>query len=251
METYRTPGSEPMPSVTNHRSRRVIGGLFIIAIGGILFARQAGVAFPGWLFSFEAALIALGVYLGIRHSFRGAGWLIPIVIGGFLLFDDFFPEFNIHHFTWPLVIIGFGLFMIFRSGKRKGWERPDAQRGIGAENTADDYLDSVVLFGGVKKNIISKTFRGGEAVTVFGGTEINLTQADLTGTATLDLTQVFGGTKLIVPANWKVQSRDMVTVFGGIDDKRPPMSSTGTEATDKMLILKGTCLLGGIDIRSY
>ena len=110
--------------------------------------------------------------------------------------------------------------------------------------------DSTVIFGGAKKNIISKNFRGGEAVTVFGGTEINLMQADLTGPVVLELTQVFGGTKLIVPPHWKVWSKDMVTILGGIDDKRPMMGNPSDD-TNKTLILKGTCMLGGIDIRSY
>ena len=101
----------------------------------------------------------------------------------------------------------------------------------------------------MKKNIISKNFRGGESVTVFGGTEINLTQADISGAVGLEITQIFGGTKLIVPANWTVQSKELVAILGGIDDKRPPVPNAG--APEKVLILKGTCLLGGIEIRSY
>jgi hypothetical protein len=107
------------------------------------------------------------------------------------------------------------------------------------------------VFGGVKKNIISKNFRGGETVTIFGGTEINLTQADVNGGVVLDLTQIFGGTKLIVPPHWRIQSKDMVAIFGGVDDKRPLLSNASTEETNKVLILKGTCIFGGIDIRSY
>ena len=88
METYnRNTGTDPQKPEKiqgdGHRSGRVLGGLFIVAIGVLLLARQAGMDFPRWIFSFETILIALGVYLGIRHSFRGFGWLIPILIGGF------------------------------------------------------------------------------------------------------------------------------------------------------------------------
>ena len=234
----------------NH-SGRVTAGVLIVAIGSLLLARKAGVEFPAWILSFETVLIALGLYLGFRHSFKGIGWLIPIVIGGFLLVDDFLPYYDIGHFIWPLIIIGIGLFIIFSPQRRKrDWEKWNASRGY-SEDASEDYLDSTVVFGGIKKNVISKNFRGGETVTVFGGTEINLNQADINGTVVLELTQIFGGTKLIVPPHWKVHTKDLVAIFGGVDDKRPMISNPAVEETGKVLILKGTCLLGGIEIRSY
>lgn len=241
----------PYKATEPNRTGRIMGGLFIVAIGLLLLARQAGMEFPRWIFSFETVLIALGLYLGIRHSFRGFAWLIPVLIGAFLLIDDFYPDYHIEDFAWPLIIIAIGLFIIFRAGKRNyDWKKWDA-RHADKDDAADDYLDSTVVFGGVKKNIISKNFKGGESVTVFGGTEINLMQADVTGPIVLEVTQVFGGTKLIVPPHWKIQSKDLVALFGGIDDKRPPVNSQGTEEADKVLILKGTCMLGGIEIRSF
>lgn len=257
METYnRNTGGVPSSqqehlSPDPNRTGRILGGLFIVAIGVVLLAREAGADIPRWLFSFKTILIAIGLYVGIRQSFRGVAWLIPTLIGIFLLLDDFYPELEIEDFTWPLVIIGIGLFMIFRGGKKKpDWKKWD-KSASSAEAATDDYLDSTVVFGGVRKNIISKNFRGGDVVTVFGGTEINLMQADLVGPVVLELTQVFGGTKLIVPPHWKIQSKDMVAILGGIDDKRPMLANPGDEATAKVLILKGTCLLGGIDIRSF
>lgn len=255
METYnKDSGSIQQPenrSTDPHKVGRTLSGLFLVAIGVMLLARQTGVYFPGWIFSFETALIAVGIYIGIRHSFRGFGWMIPIAIGSFLLIDDVYPLYDLRHYTWPVVLIGLGLLIMFRSGKRRGhWKKWD-ERHTFEENSMNDYLDSTVVFGGVKKNIISKNFRGGEVVTVFGGTEINLMQADLAGTVTLELTQVFGGTKLIVPPHWRIWSKDMVAILGGIDDKRPMMSNPSAEEPNKTLILKGTCMLGGIEIRSY
>jgi len=231
-----------------NRTGRLWGGLFIILIGVLLFARQTGANIPDWIFSFESILIAFGIYMGIRHSFRRLFWLVPVLIGGFLLIDDLYPQYDLEDFTWPLIIIAVGLLMIIRAG-RKGDQRM-CGRPAAIEESADDVLDSTVIFGGSKKNIISKNFRGGEAVTVFGGTELNMMQADLTAPAELELTQVFGGTKLVVPAHWKIQSKEMVTVMGGIDDKRPALANPDNNS-NQTLILKGTCVLGGIEIRSY
>lgn len=237
--------------VDRHRNRRIFGGLLIVAIGVILLARQAGADIPRWMLSFETVLIAAGLYIGIRHSFRGFAWLIPTLVGAFLLIDDFYPQYDIEDFTWPLLIIAIGLFMMARSGKKKSdwknWEKHDTD----VDTAAEDVIDSTVVFGGVKKNIISKNFRGGEAVTVFGGTVLNLMQADLNGPVVLELTQVFGGTKLVIPPHWRIQSRDMVAIFGGIDDKRPLMGKPQDDDPEKLLILKGTCMMGGIEIKSF
>lgn len=224
------------------RSGRVWAGMLLVIVGGIFLARRAGVDFPHWLLSWEMILIAVGLYIGVRQSFRLGGWMIAVAVGGVFMLDDVLYDINLKPYLWPSLIIAFGLYMIFRP-------RSDF-KGLGgsSRNTSEDSIDDIAIFGGSKTNIISKDFKGGEITTIFGGTDLNLMQADFKNTISLDLTQVFGGTKLIVPANWSIKS-EVVTIFGGIDDKRPH----ATEAVDttKVLILKGTCIFGGIDIKSY
>jgi hypothetical protein len=72
-------------------------------------------------------------------------------------------------------------------------------------------------------------------------------QADLKGRAKIEVVQVFGGTKIIVPANWTIHS-EMVAIFGGIEDKRPPQLNA---IPDKILVIVGTSIFGGIDIKSF
>ncbi len=113
-------------------------------------------------------------------------------------------------------------------------------------SSSEDYIDATVVLGAVQKNIVSKNFSGGDITVFMGGTEINLTQADIQGTAIMDITQIMGGTKLIVPPHWEVQTR-ITSVFGNVEDKRVP----GQVIKDKILILDGTSVFGGIEIRSY
>ncbi len=235
----------------SNRKGRIFGGLLIVVVGVVFLLDRTGIDFPRWFFSLETALIMLGIYIGVRHAFRRIVWVVPVAIGAFLLIDDFFPYYDFSDYIWPLVIIGVGLSIMLRAGRRSRepyWRKWEAAN---TENFGDDYIDSTVMFGGVKKNIISKNFRGGDATTVFGGTDINLSQADINGRVVLDLTQVFGGTKLIVPAHWKIQSEDLVAIFGGVEDKRPILSDTSKVDPSKVLVLKGTCIFGGIDIKSY
>lgn len=115
-------------------------------------------------------------------------------------------------------------------------------------HNGDDYLDTVSVFGGVNKTVLSKTFKGGEIVNIFGGAEIDFTQADIEGRVYLDITQIFGGTKIIVPSNWQVVS-DLAAVFASVDDKR--IKSTASNVNGKILVLKGVSIFAGVDIRSY
>jgi hypothetical protein len=114
--------------------------------------------------------------------------------------------------------------------------------------SADDFLDATSVFGGVKKTILSKSFKGGEIVNVFGGAEIDFSMADIDGKVVIDITQIFGGTKIIVPPHWQVVS-NLSAVFAGVDDKR--LRKAGSGDLNKVLVLEGISIFAGIDIRSF
>jgi predicted membrane protein len=114
--------------------------------------------------------------------------------------------------------------------------------------SGDDTLDTVSVFGNVVKAVFSKNFRGGDVVNIFGGTELDLTQADINGRVIIDIVQIFGGSKIIVPSNWQVIS-DTAAVFAGIDDKR--IKAGVVQDPNKILLIKGVSIFAGIDIRSY
>lgn len=111
----------------------------------------------------------------------------------------------------------------------------------------EDFIDSVSVFGQVKKNIYSKNFKGGEVVNIMGGADINLMQADIQQPVILEVVQIFGGTTIIVPAHWKVNP-EMTAIFGGVEDKR----FVNNIAVDnhKNLIIRGTSIFGGITVKS-
>lgn len=229
---------------------RIFSGAFVVVIGIILLMKQLGVDFPGWLFTWESLLIVIGLYIGIKHNFKHAGWLILIMIGGVLLIDDIYPETQLENYLWPAVVIFIGMIMITTAGKRKErWkEWRERCKRVGVEESTENMLDAVSIMGGVKKNVITKDFKGGEVTCILGGAEINLSQADFNGKVILEVTQIFGGTLLIVPANWEIQSEN-IAILGGIEDKRSVTDRV--ESDGKILVLKGVTIFGGIDIKSY
>ncbi|MCW3088617.1 MAG: hypothetical protein JWQ78_2003 [Sediminibacterium sp.] len=240
-------------SLAGDRYDRLWTGLGLLVAGGALLVYKMGVPIPGWLFTWPMFLIYIGIITGIKHNFRNTSWLIMISIGGFFLADEMIADLNLKPYFWPIVIMGMGLIFIFRP--RRKWQlekeqfRADSdEKKISEPTSTEDMINSTSIFGGVKKVITSKDFKGGEIICFMGGAEINLSQADILGPVTIEIMQAFGGTKLIVPPHWEIRT-EAVAVFAGIEDKRPPMP--GTFDPNKILILKGTTVFGGIEIKSY
>ena len=245
---------------TQNKSGKAFVGFFLLLLGGLLLMRNFGFYFPRWILSWPMFLIGIGLYLGSKSNFRNPGSYILLAIGGFFLINNYIT--GIQDYFFPLLLIGGGLWLIMRQKKSQersqhAWDkRVDAEPdGIDADPipssesfSSEDRLDSTSIFGGVKKNIVSKNFRGGEIVNIMGGAEVNLMQADIQLPATLEVTQVFGGTKIILPPHWVIHS-EMAAIFGGIVDKRPQQVITGE--TQKSVPIKGTSIFGGITICSY
>jgi hypothetical protein len=257
MEPYSKNTGSQIPEKKEPREKRDWGngrlwtGLVIILVGGIWLAREAGADIPHWLTGGPIWLVALGLFIGARCNFKNWFWLIPILIGVAQIIDREFWRYNIKPFIWPAVLVAVGLFIIFRPRRKKGENQFDWREHVGKGtdmSSSEDVIDSVSVFGSTKKNILSKDFRGGEVVNFFGGTELNLAQADITKPIVLEMVQVFGGAKLIVPSSWTIHSTELVSVFGGVDDKR--MMQGNVDPT-KVLILKGTNVFGGLEIKSY
>lgn len=231
-------------------------GIFLLLIGIAALIKATITDFPDWVFSWQMLLIALGFFIGLRHNFKGAAWFILILIGGIFLINEVYPEFSYRRYVWPIALIAVGLFFIARSGSRslrdsnekKNIDPNDPQLKNEGSFTNEDFVNSTSIFGGSKKIIISKNFRGGDIVNIFGGSELDLTQADMSEPAIIEITTIFGGTKLIVPSDWDIKS-EAVMIFGGVEDKRK--MHTINEVPDKTLVLRGTVIFGGIDIKSY
>jgi predicted membrane protein len=231
-------------------------GVFLLLIGAAALVKASVTDLPDWVFGWQSFLIVLGLFIGIKHRFHGGAWFILMLIGSIFLFRDMYPDLPIRRYVWPMVLIIIGAFIIIRPRRRHltkdEWDEKKnggaALLGEEESYSQDDFIDTTSIFGGAKKNILSKDFKGGDIVNVFGGTELNLTQADIHGKVPLEMTTIFGGTKLIVPANWRIQS-EAVTIFGGLEDKRPVQASP--DSADKILVLKGTVIFGGIEIKSY
>ena len=238
-------------------------GTLFIAGGGLLLASKLGAPIPNWVFSWQVLLIAIGFYNGIHHRFQNGGWLIMMGIGTYFLLDDKILDANLHQFLLPVMIIIVGvIFVLFPKSRcfnyrgkwrKRRWENKFKEDfSFDFENSSDvseddDRLFINSVFSGVKMNILSKKFKSGEITCIFGGVELDFLQADIQGTAVIKLEQVFGGLQLVLPSNWTVRN-EMGGAFQGVNDKRKFLNTTDP---DKVIILKGSSVFAGIQIKSY
>jgi predicted membrane protein len=232
-------------------------GLFLIAVGLLLFAHKLNVGLPDYIFSWPMLAIGIGLLIGIQHRFRTFIWMIPVVWGAFALADQLNPDLKLHDYTAPLVLVLLGFFFIMRRSRypgyaerrtwREKWRETKHWQEIG-DKTDGEWIDSTSVFGGAKKIILSKNFKGGDITCFMGGAEIDLSQADIQGKVVMDTTAVFGGIKLNVPPNWDLKI-EITAVFGGVEDKRPV--SVTKANPDKVLVLDGAAVFGGIEVNCY
>ena len=247
---------------------RIWSGLILVAAGVLLLAYKMGAPIPQWVFTWPVLLIAIGLLAGIKSRFHNPGAFIMIMIGAIFLIDQNSPELNFHNYIIPAILISVGLIYILRPRHYWGGMSQRHRRRVdyyhpspvnhpspdyiepknSAQEDNAEYVEINTAFGSVKKIILSKNFKGGEINNFMGGTEINLMKADIQHPITLEVNNVFGGAKLIVPSNWDVKN-EVTAVFGGIEDKRT--INTGIADPGKVMVLKGTCVFGGIEITNY
>lgn len=247
---------------TNSRSNRVFGGLILLIIGLGFLLRNLGFYFPDWLFSWNIILIIIGFFIGVKRNFRGAGWLVLIIIGLYFTLERSL-DVDVSRFYFPLILAAMGLYLILSPKRHSigGWKKksnltypsdvandaPESAAGAGPHNP-QDVIDSVNVFSGTHQNVFSKNLKGGDVVAVFGGCDLNLTQADFQGTIILEVVAIFGGVKIIIPPTWQVKS-ELTAVFGGLEDKTSIMPY-GPD-NNKLIVIRGLALFGGVDIRNF
>ena len=240
----KKPGRNPETS-----SRLIIGILLIIA-GLILMVKKSSVLpepldhfIDDILFSWQMLLIAIGV-ITLTGSDNKTPGIVLISVGGFFLipelFTDFFRSFN---FFWPALFIVIGVVLLMNS------RRLVKKLDFSSSNKAD-YIDYVNIFSGAERQLITENFQGGKVTSIFGGGEVDLTRSSLApGDNVIEITCIFGGTTIIVPYNWNVLI-DVTPILGGFSDSRKMRGDVIRDNT-RSLIIRGTVIFGGGEIKSY
>jgi hypothetical protein len=221
--------------------------IILIAVGVLFLLSTLHVDhLQEWYRYWPVLLIAAGLAKLVDSDTHGARILGAILAGGggLLLADNLYIIQLTWAVFWPLVLIGLGLLMLWNrlSGSRSWMAPPTARFGD------DNVFYGNVIFSGFKRRITDGDFRGAYITAIFGGGELNLRQASMSGdSAVVTVSAIFGGIELKVPRNWLVVSQG-TGIFGGFSDStdQPPEDTPGL----KRLIVRGEAVFGGVDIKN-
>lgn len=214
---------------------RVFFGTVIIALGVVLALGAADVFDSGEVIStwWPVVLVAGAV---LQFATNPRHWLGPLIVGGIgviLLLDnteavsgDAWPA------AWAVLLIAAGLAVVM--GARVGSRRADSA----------DRVNAFAAFGERKVISHSKHFEGGSMGAIFGGTELDLRDAELAPAASVDVFAAFGGAEIRVPEGWRVDTRG-IPLFGGFENvtagERDPAAPT--------LDVNATVIFGGLEVK--
>jgi predicted membrane protein len=228
------------------RHNGMIPGAIILAIGAIFLLNNMGIVNAGHFFQFWPLILVFAGIVKLFDPCRRA-WGAILLIFGVLL------QLNHHgfgHFSWgemwPIVLIAAGGFAMWSALQaRKMTENLGANPGDPLTT-----LNESAIFGGVQKRVNAKEFRGGQLQSLFGGIEIDLRDADMAeNQAVLHANAVFGGIELRVPETWYVAARGQ-GIFGGYTDSTRYTPPADPDKPKKTLIVMGTAVFGGVEIRN-
>jgi len=225
-------------------NKATVLGVILILFGAFYFAHQAGMIDPSvWrvIFSWQMLLIALGI---LSLSERNYAWGVSLIVVGGLFMYKRYTGHAIDYF-WPILIILAGLAIIFV--RPKFWGKGEWMKDRLKEGTVEgDYLNETAIFGGNERIVRSGNFKGGTVVSIFGGSNIDLTQSTIEPGSTIymEMTSIFGGSTLIIPTDWNTKL-EITSILGGFADKR---HNTIVDKS-KTLVIKGVCIFGGGELR--
>ena len=272
------------PKSTNEGG--LIFGFIILGVGILILLKKLGIFFPGWILSWPMILIAIGTIVLIKHEFRSFFGAVVLGFGFYFLAErEFGFDLGLQQYILPIGLILLGLYLITQKQKENrvmddvmakmqqrsfksssssfaSTQYPEAEKagpearqensksGIGGSSgiSYSDTANIDAILSGVNKRVLSKNFQGGKLTAAFGGIDLDLSQADLQGVQTMQVDVIFGGMKLIVPPHWDVRT-EVTNIAAGVEDKRIYRQSEVD--TDKVLILRGTILFGGLEIKSF
>lgn len=218
----------------------LIWGLILIAIGVIIGLNSLGIAdinlfFDGWwtLFIIIPSLIDI-----IKKPSKSGNYIWFAVGVVLLLCAQGILSFKvIGKLILPAILIAIGLSILLKD--KVGAKVKEKIKTLNQDGLDEYYA----TFSGQEINPKGDEFKGASLNAIFGGIDLNLTEAQIQKDILINVTSVFGGVDIIVPSNVNVKVQS-TSIFGGVDNKIKKY----TENLPTIYV-KAFCLFGGADIK--
>jgi hypothetical protein len=238
------------------RDGRMTVGIILIAVGLFLILRMFG-WFSPFFFSFHfgwpVILVIIGLIIGVKSNFRKNAWWILILIGGSHMLLPYFPFIGgvpTRQILWPSLLVIAGLVVILRKRDDRWDNKWKQNRHVHLLTSEADTVNIDATFGGRKEVVTSRSFKGGVIRASFSGVELNLAGAEAgVQPVVLEVYASFAGVEIIIPSHWELQNEIQPTL-GSVEDHRV-VRTLDTSVEKRVLVLRGSCNFGSVEIKSY
>jgi predicted membrane protein len=258
-------------------STRLLIGLWIVILGGILLLNNLGVIDAGqfWRYFWPLILVFIGTTMLInqtRTRRQRLGWVF-VIVGGWIFINRLgWIDISIFKLLLPALLLFVGGTLVWRAfdaprphgpkpdakpqlpeGLKRQVFRPDgsttgepAPVALQPEEPQAEFMRSFAVMSSNELRPVSRPFRGADLSAVMAGVKLNLLDARMeSDSAEIEVFAFWGGMEIFVPPDWTVISR-VTTLMGGFIDKRRPTTAVPT----KTLIISGLVLMSGIEIKN-
>lgn len=217
-------------------------GLCIILIALVVFFDMLGINLFGKILSnWPLGLIIIGIAMlyGPEKPENRTLPYILIIVGVFF----FLGQFHWWHFQWqklifPLILLAIGVYILMPQFSRG---RPGA--------FPENRISIFTVLGGGEYNTRSANLTGGHIVSILGGADVDIRDADIEGDGMeINVLALMGGVEIRVPLHWQVSMR-AVPFLGGVSNQTTFLADK-LQMPKKTLVIRGLALMGGIDVRN-
>lgn len=216
-------------------------GLVIVGVGLLLTADNLNLVESEHILRYwPLFLVAVGLTKVVQSdttSGKVFGGVLT-TLGVFMTLEEIWAiELDVDRW-WPVALVVIGGFIVYRATRG---ESGCVATGL---TTTDQQISEFAFWSGKVRKNPSPNFRRADLTAVMGGVELDLRGASTQGgEAVIDVFVWWGGVEITVPPDWAV-SNQVVVIMGGADD-----SSTGTQDSRNRLVVRGFCVMGGVDIK--
>lgn len=231
---------------------KILFGVVAIAFGIIYF----GDAFNFWsMGNFEGwwTLVIIIPAIGSMISSKiNVGNIAFLIFGLWLLISEqnWFDRQKLNAITISLALVTLGIVLIsseIRNKTRSSNQQTDildeSKNRAGATQSSSERPSFFAAFGGNQSKCLSKNLRGGEATAIFGGIDLDLSDAIPNGDVTFTANAIFGGIDIVPPKGFIVETTG-VALLGGCENKVRDSEIDGLP----IFTIKYFTFCGGVDI---
>ncbi len=222
----------------------VLWGLVFIALGVIIGLKifdvvDVDIFFDGWWTLF----ILVPCFIGLFTEKDKTGNIIGLIVGTLLLLScqDILSFELVFKLMVPVILVIVGLSLIFKNIIGNGVTKKIKE--INAKNTNKDNNEYSAIFSGQKIDLSKENFKGCSVTAVFGGCDIDLTNAIIKEDVVINISTIFGGTNIFAPKNVNIKVNSN-SIFGGVENKLK-----NNEDNKVTIYVNAKCVFGGVEIK--